>query len=75
MEEVLFRFSIVWFILHIILFFVERYRYKHSNWSWYGFKHNGMLETTYIILYMDIAGSSIGIISLIIYWIFQPIIK
>jgi len=27
------RFFIVWIILHIILFFVERYRYKHSNFD------------------------------------------
>ena len=75
MGDVLFRFSIVWFLLHIILFFIERYRYKHSNWSWYGFKNNHMLDITYIILGIDKVGFSIGIVMLIGYWIFQPIIK
>ena len=75
MEIVLFRFIIVWFILHIILFFVEMYRYKHSNWSWYGFRHNAMLEITYIILAIDTVGVSIAIIMGLGYWIFQPIIK
>ena len=53
MGSVIFRFSIVWIMLHIILFFVERYRYNHSNWSWYGFKRDGMLEITYIIWAID----------------------
>lgn len=75
MEEALFRFSIVWFLLHIILFFIERYRYKHSNWSWYGFKHNGMLDITYAIIFIDKVGACIGTIMLIGYWIFQPIIN
>ena len=75
MGEILFRFSIVWFMLHIILFFVERYRYKHSSWSWYGFKKDGMLDITYIILSLDTMGSALGIIMLIGYWIFQPIIN
>ena len=75
MEEAIFRFSIVWFMLHIILFFVEKYRYKHSNWSWYGFRGNGMLEITYIVLVIDAIGSILGIIMLIGYWIYQPIIK
>ena len=75
MGSVLLRFSIVWFILHIILFFIERYRYKHSNWSWYGFKHDGMLNITYLILFIDTVGSALGIIMLIGYWIFQPVIN
>lgn len=75
MGEVLFRFSIVWIILHIILFFVERYRYKHNSWSWYGFKNNGMLDVTYIILFIDKIGACIGTIMLIGYWIIQPTIK
>jgi H+/Cl- antiporter ClcA len=73
--NVLFRLAIVWVLLHIILFFVEMYRYKHSNWSWYGFKNNGMLDITYIILYIDVLGVSIAIMSGLGYWIFQPIIK
>ena len=75
MEEVLFRFFIVWIILHIILFFVEMYRYKQSNWSWYGFKNDGMLDITYIVLSLDAIGSALGILMLIGYWIFQPIIN
>lgn len=75
MESVIFRFIFVWSILHIILFLVEKYRYKHSNWSWYGFKKNGMLGITYIILFIDAAGSILGIIMLVGYWIFQPTIK
>lgn len=75
MGEVFFRFSIVWIVLHIILFFTERYRYKHSSWSWHGFKRNGMLEITYLILFVDIAGFSVGIVMSIIYWIFQPIMN
>jgi H+/Cl- antiporter ClcA len=73
--NVLFRLAIVWVLLHIILFFVEMYRYKHSNWSWYGFKNNGMLDITYIILFIDVLGVSIAIMSGLGYWIFQPIIK
>jgi len=75
MEIILFRFIVVWIILHIILFFVETYRYKHSTWSWYGFKHNGMLEITYGVLFIDIVGVSIAILMGLGYWIFQPIIK
>ena len=75
MGDVLFRFSIVWFLLHIILFFVEMYRYKQSNWSWYGFKNDGMLDITYIVLSLDAIGSALGILMLIGYWIFQPIIN
>lgn len=72
---ILFRFFIVWIILHIILFFVERYRYKHSNWSWYGFKNDGMLDITYIILAIDEIGVIAAIIMGLGYWILQPPIK
>lgn len=75
MEDVLFRFAIVWTSLHIILLFVEMYRYKRSNWSWYSFKNNGMLYITYTILSIDIIGSCIAIITGLVYWILQPIIK
>ena len=57
MENVLFRFIVVWIILHIILFFVEMYRYKHSTWSWHGFKNDGMLDITYGILFIDKANA------------------
>ena len=75
MVYVLFRLAIVWIVLHIILLFVEWYRYEHGNWSWYGFKNNGMLEITYVILSIDALGVSIAIMSGLGYWIFQPIIK
>ena len=75
MNIVLFRLIVVWIILHIILFFVETYRYKHSSWSWYGFKNDGMLHITYGILFIDIIGGSIAMIMGIGYWVLQPIIK
>ena len=75
MEVILFRFAIVWIALHIILFFIEKYRYKHSNWSWYGFKNDGMLDITWIILTIDKIGVIIAIIMGLGYWILQPIIK
>lgn len=74
MKVILLRFLVVWIILHIILYFVEKYRYKHSNWSWYGFKHNGMLSITYLILLIDMTGGIIVISGGLIYWILQPII-
>lgn len=74
MEYVLFRFAIIWVVLHIILFFVEMYRYKHSNWSWYGFKKDGMLDITYIILAIDEISVIIAIIMGVGYWILQPVI-
>ena len=74
MEDVLFRFLVVWASLHIILFFVEWYRYKHSDWSWYGFKRNCMLDITYGILFIDIVGVNGAIILGLGYWIFEPII-
>lgn len=75
MGSVLFRFIFVWIILHIILFFVEMHRYKHSSWSWHGFRNNGMLDITHIILCIDTMGACVGITMLIGYWILQPIIK
>ena len=75
MESVIFRFSIIWILLHIILFFIERYRYNHTIMSWYAFKNYGMLDITYIILYIDVVGSIIGIIMLVGYFILQPIIN
>lgn len=75
MESVIFRFFIVWLVLHIILFFVEKYRYNHSNWSWYGFKNNGMLCITYIIWFIDMVVVCVAIIMGLGYWILQPIIK
>lgn len=74
MENVLLRLAIVWVVLHIILFFVETYRYKHSDWSWHGFKNDGMLDITYFILSIDALGVSIAILCGVGYWIFQPVI-
>lgn len=74
MEYVLFRFAIVWVVLHIILFFVEMYRYKHSDWSWHGFKENGILDITCFILTIDILSVGAAIIIGIVYWIFQPVL-
>lgn len=73
MKDMLFRFAIVWIVLHIILFFIERYRYKHSHYSWYGFKTEGMLYITYFILCIDKAGILAAIIMGLGYWILQPI--
>lgn len=49
MKTILIRLIIVYVVLHVILFFVEWYRYSHSNWSWYGFKNHGMLMITCIV--------------------------
>lgn len=74
MEYVLFRFAIVWVILHIILFFVEMYRYKHSNWSWHGFINVGILDFTCCVLSIDVLVGSIAILGGLGYWILQPVI-
>lgn len=74
MKIILLRFLAVWIVLHIILYFVEKYRYKHSNLSWYGFKEEGMLAITYFVLGIDIIGGMTIILMGLIYWILQPII-
>lgn len=74
MKIILLRFLVVWIVLHIILYFVEKYRYKHSNWSWYGFKHDGMLNITHFVLSIDMIGGIIIVLGGLIYWILQPII-
>lgn len=74
MIGILIRFITVYVLLHIILFFVERYRFKHGAWSWYGFKRDGMLDITYIILALDEVGCGLAITGGLIYWIFQPTI-
>jgi len=71
---ILYRFLIVWVVLHIILFFVERYRFRHSDLSWYGFKSHGMLDITYFVLVIDRLGIEIAILGGLIYWIIQPLI-
>ena len=57
--------------LHIILFFVEWYRFKHSNWSWFGFKNDGMLGITYTLLFLDI----MVVVGSIIIWCLIPILS
>ena len=74
MEDVLFRFLIVWLSTHIILFFVEWYRYKHCELSWYQFKLYGMLDITYYVLGIDIIGYIAAIAGGLLYWILEPII-
>ena len=63
---------IVYVLLHVILFFVERYRYTHGHWSWYGFKENGMLGITYAVWFIDMLLITIGGVSVVGYWILQP---
>lgn len=74
MVEVLFRLIFVWFMLHIILFFVEWYRYKHCGLSWDGFKMYGMLGITYDVLFADFVLCMFAIAGGLLYWIFEPII-
>ena len=74
MKIVLFRFVVVWLLLHVVLFFIEWYRYKHSDWSWYGFKMNGMLVLTYCVWFIDTLAAATGIVCGIGYWIFLPVI-
>lgn len=74
MESVIIRFSIVWLVLHIILFFIEWYRYKKSNLSWRYFNNFKMFEITKFTLFLDGTCFIISIAGLIIYWIFQPVI-
>ncbi len=71
MGTILLRFLVVWSVLHIVLYFVERYRFKHSDFSWRGFKRDGMLDITYIVWDLDIFGSIIAIVGGLAYWIFN----
>lgn len=72
METTLLRFLVVWIVLHIVLYFVERYRFKHSDFSWRGFKREGMLDITYIVWILDQLVIGFAIIGGLIYWIVQP---
>ena len=56
--------------LHIILFLVERYKYKHSNLSWVGFKEYGMYSFTYLLIYLDM----LLVIGAIILWAIWPLV-
>ena len=57
--------------LHVILFLIEWYKYKHSNLSWYGFKEHGMYGISFILVFFDI----IMVLCAIIGWAVWPIIK
>lgn len=57
--------------LHIILFFVEWYKYKHSSNSWWGFKNHGMYPLTCILIALD----TLIVISVIIMWAISPLLK
>ena len=72
---VLFRCIIVWVVLHIVLFFIELYRYKHSVWSWEGFKQEGMLFITYFVWAIDGIGCWLTIVGWMLYFIFEPVIN
>lgn len=74
MKIVLLRFLTFWIVLHIILYFIEKYRYEHSDLSWCGFKDNEMLGITRLILGIDMLGGLATIFMGLIYWIFQPMI-
>ena len=71
MNEVILRFVFVYTLVHIILFFVELYRYKHSTWSWHDFKKYGMLDITYFVGILD---KTLGFL-IIVGWILQPLIN
>lgn len=74
MNEVLFRFLIVWLVLHIILYFVELYRYKHSSYNLRAFWKNGMLDFTYFIEMLDTFACIFCIVGIITRWVLQPIL-
>ena len=74
MEIVLFRFAIVWIVLHILLFFIEWWRYKHNNLNFKYFWEYGMMDTTCGILIVDITVGIILIFGFSMKWILQPII-
>ena len=56
--------------LHVILFLVERYKYKHSHLSWWGFKEHGMYGFTYLLVFFDM----LLIIGAIILWAIWPLV-
>lgn len=74
METVLFRFAIVWIILHILLFFIEWWRYKNSRFNFEWFLKNEMTALTYVILSIDILSIIFFVLGHLVHWILQPII-
>ena len=74
METVLFRFAIVWIALHILLFFVELWKYKNGSFNLEWFLKNEMFIFTYLILSIDIILIAFFVGKHLILWILQPII-
>ena len=74
MEIVLFRFIIVWIALHILLFFVEWWKYKNSSFNLKWFLKDRMFIFTYLILSIDIILIIFFVGKHLIFWILQPII-
>ena len=61
----------IYIALHIILFFIEGYKYKNSTFSWHGFKENGMYAITYLLIFFD----KLLIIGAILIWAIWPLVK
>lgn len=61
----------LYIILHIILFCMECYKYKHSTFSWYGFKENGMYAISYFLIFIDV----IVICGAILIWAIWPLVN
>ena len=74
MEIVLFRFIIVWIALHILLFFMEWWKYENSPLNLEWFLKNEMSVLTYIIIFIDIISIIFFVGKHLILWILQPII-
>ena len=74
MKIVLFRFAIVWIVLHILLFFIEWWRHKNSHFNFEWFLKNEMTALTYVILSIDILSIIFFVLGHLVYWILQPII-
>lgn len=56
--------------LHVILFLMEWYKYKHSHFSWWGFKEHGMYAFTYLLVFFDM----LLIIGAILLWAVWPLV-
>lgn len=55
--------------LYVIFFLMEWYKYKHSTFSWWGFKENGMYTFTYMLTL-----TLVLVIGAIITWAVWPLI-
>lgn len=56
--------------LHVVLFLVECYKYKHSHLSWIGFKEHEMYSLTYLLVFFDM----LLVIGAIILWAIRPLV-